>query len=111
MKAIAALLLLLSLVVGCEKRDPVTAKLQSITLGASKAEVERLLGKPSIVQTPTNHVGSTWLAGVEETWDYWVGGDGQTKQGREGEEKGEVCFDASGRVRYVFAGNTYRLGL
>ena len=103
------LLISFCLCLGCsEKRDLVRSKVESIRLGTTKEQVEKILGRPSVIQTPTNHVGSTWLAGIAEEWEYWADDAGRVMTKREGESQGGICFDAGGKAQYVFAG-AYRL--
>lgn len=103
------MLISLSLFAGCsEKRDVLHSKLESIRLGTTKEQVERMLGRPSVIETPTNHVGSFWLAGITEGWEYWTDDAGRVTSGRDEQDEGAVYFDAAGKAQYVFAG-PYRL--
>jgi hypothetical protein len=105
----AVLLISLCLSIGCsEKRDLVRSKVESIRLGMTKEQVEQILGKPSVIQTRTNQVGSTWLAGIAEEWEYWADDAGRVMSKRDGNDEGAISFDAGGKAQYVFAG-AYRL--
>jgi hypothetical protein len=107
--SIAVLLISLSLFAGCsEKHDVVHSRLELIHLGASKEQVEQTLGRPPVIETSSNHVGSTWLAGIAEGWNYWIDGAGRITSRRDGAGACAVYFDAAGKAQYVFAG-PYRL--
>jgi hypothetical protein len=70
----------------------------------TKEQAEQILGRPTVIETPTNHVGSTWLAGIAEQWDYWADDAGRVMSKREGRDEGCICFDAGGKAQHVFAG-------
>ena len=78
------------------------AKLLSVDVGMTKAEVEKILGKPDDILTPSDHFG-TWSLGTSETWGYG------TTVHRGFATKGVVYFDEEGRVQYVYGATMGKL--
>src|SRR5882672_4080086 len=96
MKTLCAFSIAALLFAGCSgERDPFQKKLKTIALGASRTEVEGLLGKPNRVYTPTNHPGSLWVVGTSEIWDYWADTEGRFGL------NGSVHFDEHAQVQLV----------
>jgi len=85
--------------------DAFQSKLKSLRHGMTKTQVEELLGKPSFIDTQTNHLFGTWLAGIAEVWEYWTDERGKGFSPRRGgSRQGSVCFDDPGKLQYAWAG-------
>ena len=107
MRAFFPLVFVLLLATACSsKRNEFESKLKSLSIGMTKTEVEEILGKPDVIETPENHPG-TWLAGASALWEYRE----RTVDTNELPTVwGDIVFDERSKVNHAWALGRYELG-